>query len=236
MKLLAAGRRFPGLRIQCTQRRKFCPQSGCPDLKHPHRRRHIPQPSRSQIEQIDTGEQCRGRVGQQDLTAVPGAHHPRSTVEHRAEVVPIPQLCLPGRNAHPHRQLQRSLRCHRSIDRTLGRGEGCAYPVTGVAEQKPSCPSIAVRSTSSWAASAARMPSASFSHRRVEPSISVNRKVTTPEGAGAGSADTHAESHSGTCLPRTSADSACHADAPPKPRCAQPAESVHPEAPSWDDP
>jgi hypothetical protein len=39
------------------------------------------------------------------------------------------------------------------------------------------------------------IPSASASHRRVEPSTSVNRNVTTPEGAAAGSADAHAESH-----------------------------------------
>ena len=36
---------------------------------------------------------------------------------------------------------------------------------------------------------------ASASHRRVEPSMSVNKNVTTPEGAAARSADTPAESH-----------------------------------------
>ena len=49
---------------------------------------------------------------------------------------------------------------------------------------QPPCPSIAPRNTSSWAARAGRMPFASASHRRVEPSTSVNRNVTTPEGAG----------------------------------------------------
>ena len=39
------------------------------------------------------------------------------------------------------------------------------------------------------------MPSAFVSHRRVEPSTSVKRNVTTPEGAGDGEADTHAECH-----------------------------------------
>jgi hypothetical protein len=39
------------------------------------------------------------------------------------------------------------------------------------------------------------MPSASASHRRVDPSTSVNRNVTTPEGAAAGSADTYAGCH-----------------------------------------
>ena len=55
---------------------------------------------------------------------------------------------------------------------------------------------------------AARMDCASDSHRRVEPSISVNRNVTTPEGAAARSADTPAESHNGQLPPRTSANPA----------------------------
>src|SRR6202047_4270629 len=60
---------------------------------------------------------------------------------------------------------------------------------------QPPCASIAARNTSSCAASAARIASASFSHRRVEPSTSVNRNVTTPEGGTARSADTHAAWH-----------------------------------------
>ena len=59
--------------------------------------------------------------------------------------------------------------------------------------RKPLCASIAVRNTSSWAMSAARIAGASASHRRVEPSTSVNKNVTTPEGAAA--VDTHAECH-----------------------------------------
>src|ERR1700733_10546555 len=58
---------------------------------------------------------------------------------------------------------------------------------------KPPCVSIAERNTASWAANAARMAFASFSHRRVEPSTSVNRNVTTPEGGP--SADTRTGCH-----------------------------------------
>ena len=50
-------------------------------------------------------------------------HHPRRTVEHRTEVVPVPQLGLTGRHAHPHRQLQRPLRSDRRIDRRPRRRE-----------------------------------------------------------------------------------------------------------------
>jgi hypothetical protein len=59
---------------------------------------------------------------------------------------------------------------------------------------QPPCASIAVRNTLSWTTSAARIACASDSHRRVEPSTSVNKNVTTPEGAAA-AADTPAESH-----------------------------------------
>ena len=126
---------------------------------------------------------------------MPGGHHPRRTVEHRTEVIRLPQLGFAGRQPHPHRQLQRPLRGYRRIDGRPGRGERGAHPITGVLEQPAAVRLDRPRNTSSWAASAFRMPSASASHRRVEPSTSVNRNVTTPEGAAAAGADTPAESH-----------------------------------------
>ncbi len=60
---------------------------------------------------------------------------------------------------------------------------------------QPPCASIAVRNTLSWTTSAARIACASDSHRRVEPSTSVNKNVTIPEGAAAAAADTPAECH-----------------------------------------
>ena len=91
---------------------------------------------------------------------------------------------------------QRTLRSHRRVDRALRRDERGTHTVAGVLEHdQPPCAPIALRNTSSWAASAVRMPSASASHRRVEPSTSVNKNVTTPEGAAAAGADTPAESH-----------------------------------------
>ena len=68
---------------------------------------------------------------------MPGGHHPRRAVEHRAEVVPVPQLGLTGRDAHPHRQLQRPLSGDRGVDSRPRRGERGNHTVTGVAEQKP---------------------------------------------------------------------------------------------------
>ena len=72
----------------------------------------------------------------------------------------------------------------------LGDANAAHTPSPVCLNNKPPCASIAVRNTSSWAASATRIASASASHRRVEPSTSVNRNVTTPEGAAAAGADT----------------------------------------------
>ena len=101
---------------------------------------------------------------------MPGSHHPRGPVEHRPEVVPVPQFGLTGRHPHPHRQLQRALRRDRSVNGGLRRGERGTTPSPVWLNKKPSCASIEERSTSSCATSAARIASASDSHRRVDPS------------------------------------------------------------------
>ena len=96
----------PRTHIQCPQGRELRAQIRRSDLKHPDRCRQIPQPSRPQIDEINPAEQTRRRVGQQDLTAMPGGHHPRSTIQNRSEIVALTQLGFAGRQAHPHRQLQ----------------------------------------------------------------------------------------------------------------------------------
>ena len=83
MKLVAAGRRFPGLVSSARNGGNSVAQARRSHLKHPDRVRHVPQPSRPQIDKINPAEQNRRRVGHQDLTAVPGGHHPRRAVEHR---------------------------------------------------------------------------------------------------------------------------------------------------------
>ena len=120
MKLVVAGRRFPGLASSARSGWELRAQARRSDLEHPDRGGQIPQPSRPQIQQVNSAEQTRRRVGQQDLTAMPGGHHPRRTIEHRTEVIPVPQLGFAGRQPHPHRQLQRPLRGHRGIHRRPG--------------------------------------------------------------------------------------------------------------------
>ena len=48
---------------------------------------------------------------------MPGGHHPRRTIQHRTEVITLPQLCFAGRQPHSHRQLQFALRGYGGIDR-----------------------------------------------------------------------------------------------------------------------
>lgn len=56
------------------------------------------------------------------------------------------------------------------------------HPITGVREQPAPCASTATRKTSSQATRAARISSALTSHRRLEPSISVNKNSQSPTG------------------------------------------------------
>ena len=107
---------------------------------------------------------------------MPGGHHPRRTIEHRAEVVALPQLGFAGRQPHPHRQLQRPLRGHRRIDRRLGEANAAHTPSPVCLNNQPPCASIALRNTSSWAASAARIASASASHRRSTRTLNIGEQ------------------------------------------------------------
>src|ERR1700739_3383184 len=98
----------------------------------------------------------------------------------------------------PIRTGNSSARCAATAASTADLGEANAAhaPSPVCLNNQPPCASIAARKTLSWAASAARIPSASASHRRVDPSTSVNKNVTTPEGAAAAAAaDTQAECH-----------------------------------------
>src|SRR6185312_9985040 len=63
----------------------------------------------------------------------------------------------------------------------FGEANAAHTPSPVCLNNQPPCASIEERNTVSWLASANRIPSASASHRRVEPSTSVNRNVTTPK-------------------------------------------------------
>jgi hypothetical protein len=123
-------------RIERPQCRKVSLQAHRSDLKHTDRGGQIPQPSRPQIDQVNSAEQTRRRLGQKDLTAVPGGHHPRRAIQHRTEVIRLPQLSFAGCDPHPDRQLEFPLRGHCGIDRRPRRGERGTHTIAGVLEQE----------------------------------------------------------------------------------------------------
>ena len=84
------GAQIPWTRVERLQWWKVGAQTWGAHLKHTDRHGDIPQPSRPQINEIHSAEQNCCRIGQQHLTAVPGGHHSRSTIEHRTEVVTLP--------------------------------------------------------------------------------------------------------------------------------------------------
>ena len=65
-----------------------------------------------------------------------GGHHPRGAVEHRTEVVRVPEFRFAGRNPHPDGQLQLPLCSDGRVDSRLGRCERGDHPVARVTEQK----------------------------------------------------------------------------------------------------
>ncbi len=87
----------------------------------------------------------------------------------------------------PIRTGNSSARCAATAASTadLGDANAATTPSPLWLNRKPSCAAIAARNASSCAFRAARIAAASASHRRVDPSISVNRNVTTPVGAAA---------------------------------------------------
>ena len=111
-------------------------------------------------------------------------HHPRGAVEHRTEVVGR-RVDSASPVAIPIRTGNSSARCACTAASTAERGDVKAAHTPSPVWLN-SVAAVALRrlgsSTSSWTVSAARIASGSASHRRVEPSMSVKRKVRTPEG------------------------------------------------------
>jgi hypothetical protein len=64
---------------------------------------------------------------------------------------------------------------------------------------EPPCRATASRRISSWRANAACIASGCSSHRRVEPSMSVNKNVTVPDGISTTTQTIRPAIHSGTC-------------------------------------
>ena len=172
-------------RVQRPQRRELRAPVPARHLEHRARRSQVAQPVLAQIDQLDSRSRTSRRYRSRTTTCPPCAT-PISrarTVQLGAEVVAVAQFGLTGVQPHPHPQdgsepqlrSDRRRACVRSPTQT-GR-----HTVAGVLEQEPAMLSITSRRRVVFHQVPAS-PRGSSSHRRVEPSTSVNRNVTVPEG------------------------------------------------------
>ena len=83
-------------------------------------------------------EELRGRLGDEDLTAVCRGHQPRGSVHGRPVIVAVAQLGLPGEQAHADAQLadltplgslELELRVERGVERVTGAREDRVHAV-----------------------------------------------------------------------------------------------------------
>ena len=202
-------RQVPGRGVERPQRRERRLQPVGAHLEQALRRRQVPQAVLAQVEQVDAGHQ-RGRgVAHQDLAAVTGGHHPGDAVQRRPEVVAV-ALVRPRRWPPPCAPAARACRWASTAASIAapGRREHGAHPVAGVLEHRAAVrlddrPQHARRGSPGRPASRP----ASASHIRVEPSMSVNRKVTVRAGRSAMASGSHTPFRTAG-LPATSAAAA----------------------------
>ena len=163
---------------------KSVPRPGAPQLKEP-----VPASARHDILVPDRTvrhrwEQTRCRARHQDLPSVSGGHHPRGTVGARCRRSRRPGVRL-RRLRYPFAPATGAPAAHRSPHRrrTAARRTRRATPSpVWLEHHSRRAPRSPIRSTSSCVSRDARIASALASHRRVEPSTSVNKNVTTPDG------------------------------------------------------
>ena len=176
-----ANRRFPGLVSSARNGGKSAGRPGSLDPKHSPGWANpaiVAAPDRP--DQFRSADLPSTRPAESDRRGRRPSPAPR--VEHRTEISPSRSSASPV--AMPIRTGNSSSRCAATAASTADFGDANAAhtPSPVCLNNEPPCPSIAVRNISSCAASATRIASASASHRRVEPSMSVNRNVTTPDG------------------------------------------------------
>ncbi|HVM66863.1 MAG TPA: hypothetical protein VMU14_18490, partial [Acidimicrobiales bacterium] len=97
-----------------------------------------------------------------------------------AELLPTPSGAAPSGHGSAA-----SAACASSAAATASPARPNATPTPSppVENTYPPCASTAARTTASWRASAAGITSGAACHRRVDPSMSVNKNVTVPDGA-----------------------------------------------------
>ena len=189
-------RQVPRERVERPHTREVARQLRMHDLEHHLGATQVAQTLLAEIDQRAplgqrVAREVRGRTRTQHLTAVTRAHDPRRPIQRRAVVVPVPLLALTGVHTHPHPQrpgllprlrAQRALRLDRRAQRVPHAREHRVHTITGrldhvtvVRLDRRAQQLVVTRQR-------AGIASGYSSHRRVEPSRSVNKNVTVPEG------------------------------------------------------
>ena len=136
--------KVPGRCVQRSQRWEISDQAVSANLPDVDGFRDVAKSTRTQCDEVESGQQIRCCAVEQDLPAVPGRHHPCRAVEYCAEVVAFAKFGLTGRQAHPHRQFERALCGDRGIDRSTWANANTAQTPSPVClNNQPSCASIA---------------------------------------------------------------------------------------------
>ena len=112
---------------------------------------------------------------------MPGRHDPHPTIQRLPEVVPVALVGRSGVEAHSDRQPQPGASLDRRAQCCDGSENAAANPSPPEANTYP--PWLRIVDKSSWSCSASDTPiESSCSHSAVDPSMSVNRNVTVPDG------------------------------------------------------
>ena len=178
------------------QGRKLRWQLGGEELEDPLRPEEVLQVPLTEVHQARAqrkliAHQLLGRQREQRLAPVTSRQEPSYPVHGGAEVVSLALLRSAGVQCHPHPQgacllpllvKERSLNLKSGVEGVRGHPEGAAEGITDSLEDVATTLLMARLSISSWRANAACMACGLLSHILVEPSMSVNRKVTVPVG------------------------------------------------------
>jgi hypothetical protein len=130
------------------------------------------------------------------LAAMPDGHHACTAIQRLVKVLPLYKRPLASvkvhARCHPAQQVgpgflgETQLGCNPAgCDGVPSRAERSSHGVAHLGEYDPAWPSTADSRILSWRARTTRMPSRWCSPKAVEPSMSVKRNVTVPEGSSA---------------------------------------------------
>ena len=182
--------------VQGAKRRELAGQVGVVQLEDALGTGQVLEPVHPQIAQAGAlrqslDRQVGRRLGQHRLAPMRHRHKPGRPVHRRTEIVAVALLHLAGMQAHPHPQdaplrptltAQPSCASSAAPKPVASTVKGGREPIPDRGEHPATMGLDARPHDLVMAGQRARIASGADSHNRVEPSTSVNRKVTVPEG------------------------------------------------------